>query len=254
MSVDRVGTAVRLAPNLAAVLFDLDGVVTDTAALHAVAWQRLFDGFLADYAGPGDTAPLKLPDDYLAHIDGKPRLDGVRSFLAARGIDLPEGASGDPPELETVQGLARRKDADFVALLETRGVDVFQGTVALIEELRRRGVGIACVSSSKHCRTVLDAAGLTPLFDVIVDGIDQEREGLGGKPAPDSFLYAARVLGVAADAAAVVEDAVSGVAAGRAGAFAQVIGVDRGAGAAALTQAGADVVVDDLAALRPDPG
>ncbi len=241
---------------LKAVLFDLDGVVTRTAHVHARAWQQLFDEFLASQTGePERLRPFRLPEDYLAYIDGKPRYEGVQSFLLARGINLPWGEPGDPPDAATVCGLGNRKNRIFRRVLEEQGVEVFESTVALIRALRSEGIGTACVSSSKNCMAVLERAGLTDLFDVIFDGRDLERERLRGKPHPDAYLQAAARLGVAPAEAAVVEDAIAGVAAGRAGRFGLVIGVDRGIGRAALTAAGADVVVGDLDELPlPGPG
>jgi trehalose 6-phosphate phosphatase len=235
---------------LKAVLLDLDGVVTATAQVHAKAWQRLFDGFLERRAGAGEPfEPFRLPQDYVAHVDGRPRYDGVQAFLRARDIDLPWGEADDPPSAETVCGLGNRKNQLFNEVLDRDGVEVFEGTIALIEALRVKRIKTACVSSSRNCRRVLERAGLMGLFDVVFDGSDLAREGLPGKPRPDAFLRAAALLGVSAAEAAVVEDAVSGVTAGRAGGFALVIGVDRGAGRDALLRAGADIVVDDLAAL-----
>jgi beta-phosphoglucomutase family hydrolase len=236
-----------LALDITAFLFDLDGVVTRTAAVHAHAWQQLFDGFLKARAGGDDFTPFRLPEDYIAYVDGKPRYDGVRSFLNSRGIDLPWGDSLDPPDAQTVCGLGNRKDALFAKVMHRDGVEVFKGTVALIQALRARGRKIGCVSSSKNCRPVLEQAGLISLFDAIVDGNDLEHAHLAGKPAPDSYLRGAALLAAAPERAAVIEDAVAGVAAGRAGSFALVIGADRGAGRAALLAAGADLVVGDLA-------
>jgi beta-phosphoglucomutase family hydrolase len=236
--------------HLRAVLFDLDGVVTHTAAIHARAWKRLFDEFLRGLEGdPERLAPFRLPEDYLAYVDGKPRYQGVRSFLGSRAIDLPWGDPQDCPDDRTICGLGNRKDGYFNQVLDEQGVEVFPTTIALIRALRTRGVGTACVSSSKNCRPVLERAGITDLFDVIFDGRDLERESLAGKPCPDAFLRAAELLGGAPGEAAVVEDAVSGVAAGKAGGFRLVIGVDRGAGREALLAGGADVVVADLAEL-----
>jgi alpha,alpha-trehalase len=241
-----------LGRTIEAFLFDLDGVVTRTATLHARAWQQLFDGFLTSLEGdPERLAPFRLPEDYLAYVDGKPRYEGVRSFLQARAIDLPWGEPQDSPDERTVCGLGNRKDRYFNEVLAQEGVEVFPTTIALIRKLRIRSVGIACVSSSKNCRPILERAGIIDLFDVIFDGRDLEREGLAGKPRPDAFLRAAARLGVAPAWSAVVEDALSGVAAGKAGGFGLVIGVDRGAGRAALLAAGADVVVADLAELEP---
>lgn len=233
-----------------AVLFDLDGVVTRTAAIHARAWQRLFDEFMAGLDGdPERLRPFRLPEDYLAYLDGKPRYDGVRSFLQSRGIDLPWGDPEDSPDDRTVCGLGNRKNRYFNQVLAELGVEVFPTTVALIRALRAHGIRIACVSSSKNCRPVLARAGIVDLFDVIFDGRDLDSENLPGKPRPDAFLRTAERLGVAPEQAAVVEDAVSGVEAGRVGRFGRVIGVDRGAGREALQKAGADMVVADLAEL-----
>jgi beta-phosphoglucomutase family hydrolase len=240
-----------LGRGLRAFLFDLDGVVTDTAAVHAHAWKRLFDVFLTERAGGGEFAPFRLPDDYFRYVDGKPRYDGVRDFLASRGLTLPEGAADDPPDRPTVHGLGNRKDRLFNAVLDEEGVRVFESSVALIRQLRRRGTATACVTSSRNGRGVLARTGLLADFDTIVDGTDIAREGLRGKPAPDSFLVAAARLGVPAGQGAVVEDAVSGIAAGKAGLFGLVIGVDRGVGSEALRTAGADLVVQDLAELLP---
>lgn len=232
---------------LKAWLFDLDGVVTRTAKVHARAWKRLFDEFLAGRQGdPEQLGPFRLPQDYIAYVDGKPRYEGVQSFLLARGIDLPWGDPGDSPDAPTVCGLGNRKNQYFNEVMDEDGVEIFDGTVALIEALRAKGVKTACVSSSKNCVPVLRRAGLVELFDAIFDGRDLEREQLPGKPRPDAFLRGAALLGVVPAEAIVVEDAVSGVEAGRAGNFALVIGVDRGSGRDALLAAGADVVVDDL--------
>jgi trehalose 6-phosphate phosphatase len=241
---DVFGTALK------AFLFDLDGVVTHTAAIHARAWKRLFDEFLAGLEGDAERlAPFRLPEDYLAYVDGKPRYEGVRSFLQSRAIDLPWGDPQDSPDERTVCGLGNRKNRYFKQVMAEQGVEVFPATIALIRALRAHGVRTACVSSSKNCRPVLERAGITDLFDVIFDGRDLEAENLPGKPRPDAFLRAAERLGVAPAASAVVEDAVSGVAAGKAAGFRLVIGVDRGAGREALLAAGADVVVADLAEL-----
>lgn len=239
-----------LGRGIKAFLLDLDGVVTHTAAIHARAWKRLFDEFLSGLEGdPERLGPFRLPEDYLAYVDGKPRYEGVRSFLQSRGIDLPWGDARDAPDDRTICGLGNRKNRYFNEVMAEQGVEVFPTTVALIRALRARGIKTACVSSSKNCRPVLERAGITALFDVIFDGRDLEREGLAGKPRPDAFLRAAERLGVAPAESAVVEDAVSGVEAGRAGAFRLVIGVDRGAGRETLLAAGADVVVADLAEL-----
>jgi len=235
-----------LALPIKAFLFDLDGVIIRTAEVHARAWKQLFDGFLAR-AGGGRFTAFRLPEDYAAYVDGKPRYEGVRSFLDSRGIDLPWGDPHDPSDAQTICGLGSRKDGLFAEVVRRQGVEVFDSTVALIEALRARGRKIACVSSSKNCRPVLERAKLTGLFDAIVDGNDLEREQLAGKPAPDTYLRAAALLAAKPEEAAVIEDAVAGVAAGRAGHFGLVIGIDRGAGEAALQRAGAYVVVGDMA-------
>jgi beta-phosphoglucomutase family hydrolase len=238
-------SASRPGRDLRAWLLDLDGVITDTAAVHSRAWKRLFDDFLAAREGDPEQ-PFRLPEDYLRYVDGKPRYEGVRSFLHSRGIDLPWGDADDPPGAPTICGLGNRKNAIFNEVLDEQGVAVFGGTVDLIRGLRARGIKIACVTSSKNGRPVLERAGLIELFDAIVDGNELERHDLRGKPQPDSFLHAAALLEVGPGEAAVVEDALAGVEAGRAGGFGLVIGVDRGAGRAALLGAGADVVVDQL--------
>lgn len=239
---------------LKAFLFDLDGVVTRTASLHARAWQCLFDEFLAERAQGGNFAPFRLPEDYLNYVDGRPRYEGVASFLLSRGIDLPYGAPSDLPTAKTICGLGNRKDDLFTEVLDAQGVEVFEGTLAFIRALRTETIKTACVTSSKNGRPVLERAALAGLFDLIYDGDRLEREGLPGKPSPDSFLRAAELVGVDPDHAAVVEDAIAGVAAGRAGKFRLVIGVDRGAGSAALLRAGADVVVSDLSELEVGAG
>ncbi|HEX4816051.1 MAG TPA: HAD-IA family hydrolase [Nonomuraea sp.] len=228
---------------LRGVVFDTDGVVTDTARVHAAAWKHVFDGFLR---GRG-AAPFDIRADYLAHVDGRPRLDGVRTFLASRGISLPEGGQDDAPGSPTVHGLGLAKDALFVREIGAHGVAAFPGTVALLHELRRRGCRTAVVSASRHCRAVVSSAGLLHLFDVLVDGNDAARLGLPGKPEPALFLEAARRLQLPAAGVAIVEDALPGVEAGRRGGFGLVVAVDRsGSQAAAMRAAGADVVVGDL--------
>ena len=229
-----------------AVIFDLDGVVTRTARLHAAAWKAIFDEYLQRRADPAQ-APFDLASDYRRYVDGKPRYDGVRSFLQSRGIALPEGSPDDPPERETVSGLGNRKDARFLQLLGEKGAEAFDSTLALIRALGRAGIRTAVVSSSRNCVAVLESVGALDLFDAKVDGVDAEKAGLDGKPAPDIFLEAARRLGVSPRRAVVVEDALAGVEAGRAGGFALVIGVDRAGQADALNAHGADVVVKDLA-------
>jgi beta-phosphoglucomutase family hydrolase len=228
-----------------ALLFDLDGVLTPTAVVHELAWRRLFEDYLAA-AGVG---PAYSDADYFAHIDGKPRFDGVRDFLASRDIVLPEGPLDDDPDHETVQGLGNRKNRIFNTIIEHDGVAPYPGSVRLVEAAAERGVRLAVVSSSRNAPAVLRAAGLTESFPVVVDGAVAAREGLPGKPAPATFHRAAELLGVPAAACVVVEDAVSGVEAGAAGGFRAVVAVDRGAGRDTLLAAGATCVVGDLADL-----
>lgn len=235
-----------------AAIFDLDGVVTRTARVHAASWKRLFDEYLRKRAeNLGEPfRPFETESDYRQYVDGKPRYDGVASFLKARGILLPWGDPSDPTDRETVCGLGNGKNQYFRDSLEKDGVEVFDSTVALIQRLRNRSVKTALVSSSRNARSVLDAAGLTDLFDVCIDGKDVARLGLKGKPHPDLFLKAARDLDVEPGRAMVLEDAISGVQAGNAGGFGLVIGVDRADQAAALREGGADLVLPDLAALH----
>jgi trehalose 6-phosphate phosphatase len=231
------------------VIFDLDGVVTRTARVHAAAWKMLFDEYLeARTSAPGeDLRPFDKDIDYRRYVDGKPRYDGIKSFLKSRGIKLPQGNPEDDPARETVCGLANRKNRYFHRELQERGVEVFESTIRLIRALRALGLKTAIVSSSKNCRPVLETAAIGNLFDVVVDGMDSERLDLRGKPAPAIFLEAARRLGLDPMRAVVVEDAISGVEAGRKGDFGCVVGVDRADQADALRQHGADVVVKDLA-------
>lgn len=228
-------------------LFDLDGVITPTADIHMLAWADMFNAFLASR---GQDRPY-TDDDYFQFVDGKPRYDGVRDFIASRGITLPEGTPEDDPSEETVCGLGNRKNEAFNAIIERDGVTPYPGSVALLDRLRDLGVKLAVVSSSKNAPQVLRAAGLTERFEVVVDGVVAHDRGLPGKPAPDTYEYAADSMGVAHEASVVIEDALSGVAAGAAGSFGLVLGVDRGVGEDALTAAGADVVVADLAELVP---
>lgn len=232
-----------------AVLFDLDGVVTQTAAVHTVAWKELFDHYLKKRAEREDVEfeAFDATQDYRRYVDGKPRYEGVRSFLAARGIEIPYGAPEDSPDEETVCGLGNRKNDLFNQVLEREGVRVFDSTVALIRTLRDGGIKTAIVSSSKNCVPVLEKAGLTQLFDIRVDGVVSAQSKLKGKPAPDIFLEAAKDLDVRPQRAAVVEDAISGVQAGRSGKFGLVIGVARHGNHSELRENGADIVVSDLA-------
>jgi alpha,alpha-trehalase len=231
-----------------AVIFDLDGVVTRTASLHAQAWKRVFDEFLGRWSwGNGDSSQsFDIETDYPQHVDGKPRYDGVRDFLASRGIELPEGDPSDGPDVESVCGLGNRKNEFYNELIAEGGVEVFEDTVAQMRAWREMGLKTAIVSSSKNCAPVLRAAGLSDLFDVRVDGVESARLGLKGKPDPDIFTKAAELLGVEPARAVVFEDAVSGVQAGRAGGFGWVIGVDRVGAREVLLESGADTVVSDL--------
>jgi beta-phosphoglucomutase family hydrolase len=234
-----------------ACLFDLDGVLVQTAKLHAVAWKETFDAFLRARAGrTGEPfVPFDEVTDYDEYVDGKPRSDGVRSFLAARGIEVPEGLPSDPPDAETVGGLGNRKNELVLALIHGQGVETYEGSIRYVRAARAAGLPRAVVSSSANTSEVLAAAAIDDLFDVQIDALVAEREHLKGKPAPDTFLAAARELGVSPLHAAVFEDALAGVAAGRAGRFGFVVGVDRVGQAEALRERGADVVVADLAEL-----
>jgi beta-phosphoglucomutase family hydrolase len=252
-----VETAVALIDLAAfdAFLFDLDGVITRTAAVHAAAWKELFDEYLAARAARtgGPVVPFDIVTDYRAHVDGKPREAGVRDFLASRGIQVPEGAPDDDASRETVRGLGARKDRYFLAGLERDGVQVHQAAVALVHEARARGVATAVVSASRNTAAVLHAAGLTDLFPVRVDGVEAARLGLAGKPDPAMFLEAARRLRVPPARAVVFEDATAGVEAGRGGGFGLVIGVGDPARADDLRAHGAHLVVADLGAIRLTP-
>lgn len=239
-----------------AVLFDLDGVLTSTAKIHAASWKQMFDEFLARWAGggqPGRTDPFDLHDDYLRYVDGKPRYNGVRSFLASRGIELPDGTSDDPPDAVTIHALGNRKDALVNEAIAAGRIEAYPESTAMVERVRALGLKTAVVSSSRHCKDVLRAAKLTPLFDAVVDGNLVEAEQLAGKPAPDTFLRAAQMLGVAAGRAVVIEDASAGVQAGHDGHFGLVIGIDRGGNRDALLRAGADRVVSNLGELLRSP-
>ncbi len=240
-----------LPEHVGACLFDLDGVLTPTARVHAQAWKQMFDAYLRAWAAR-EGKPLQPFDevhDYEEYVDGKPRADGVRSFLESRHISLPEGTPNDPPEADTVHGLGNRKDRIFLELIHAHGVEPYPGSVEYVNAVRRARLKTAVVSSSKNCTEVLKAAGMDGLFDAQVDGNVAEARRLAGKPAPDTYLEAAKMVGVEAPRAAVFEDALAGVAAGRAGGFGLVVGVDRVGQAEALREHGADVVVKDLADL-----
>lgn len=238
-----------------AAVFDLDGVLTRTAHLHTAAWKALFDGFLRARAERESTAfvPFDPHDDYLAHVDGMPRRDGVRRFLASRGIALPQGSPSDAAGAETVHGLAKLKDRWFREAIDRVGVQADDGAVALVRALRDRAVAVGVASSSRNCVPVLERAAILDLFGAVVDGVDVDTLGLPGKPAPDMFLECLRRLGRPDPArAVVVEDAIAGVAAGRAGGFGLVIGVDLGGHRERLIEGGAGWVVDTLAEVTPE--
>ncbi|HXP18746.1 MAG TPA: beta-phosphoglucomutase family hydrolase [Streptosporangiaceae bacterium] len=232
-------------------LFDLDGVLTKTAKVHAAAWKEMFDGYLRERARQtGEPfVPFDPVRDYDEYVDGKPREQGTRSFLMSRGIDLHDGGKDDPPGAQTIHGLSDRKNAIVLRRMRADGVEAYDGSVAYLRAVAAAGLRRAVVSSSANCRDVLAAAGIEDLFEARIDGIVAEKEHLRGKPAPDTFLAGARALGLEPAAAAVYEDALAGVAAGRAGRFGFVVGVDRAGQAAELKARGADIVVTDLAEL-----
>ena len=249
----------RAAPSLYeldAVIFDMDGVVTDTAVFHAAAWKKLFDAYLQQVAEATGTpfVPFDEQHDYLRYVDGKNRYDGVRSFLESRGITLPEGSAGDPAGSDTVCAMGNDKDNYFLAHVREHGVRAYPSTIRLIEGLRAKGVNISVVSASRKAEEVLSGAGVVDLSDERVDGLLSAELNLPGKPDPATFLEAARRLGVEPARAAVVEDALSGVAAGRAGNFGLVVGVARAGQHRALLEAGADIAVADMAELEPGQG
>lgn len=245
-----------LRDGITALLFDLDGVLTKTAEVHAAAWKEMFDGVLAvhDDDPAVDSRPFDPKADYHQYVDGKPRYDGVRDFLASRGLHPPEGSPTDTASDETIRGLGDRKNAVVQQIIKTKGVDPYEGSVRYLHAARDAGLGIAVVSSSANAEAVLDAAGLSEFISVRVDGKVAADEGITGKPAPDMYLVAAERLGATPETSAVFEDAISGVQSGAAGHFAMVIGVDRGGQPEALREAGATVVIDDLAdLLEPTP-
>jgi beta-phosphoglucomutase family hydrolase len=241
-------TALGLPAQVRACLFDLDGVLTETAKIHAAAWKEMFDGYLRTRAvNSGDGfVPFDVALEYDTYVDGKTRGDGIRSFLKSRHISLPEGSVADGAGSRTVAGLGRAKNEIFLRRLQRDGVEAYAGSVRYVRAAQVAGLGRAVVSSSANCAAVLDAAGIANLFEVRIDGITVESDHLAGKPAPETFLAAARALGVSPGRAAVFEDALSGVQAGRAGGFAYVVGIDRVGQANALRSHGADIVVTDL--------
>ncbi|MDX3227675.1 beta-phosphoglucomutase family hydrolase [Streptomyces sp. ME19-01-6] len=241
-------TKLRLPESVRACLFDLDGVLTRTAVIHAAAWKEMFDDFLRRREGPA-FRPFDKVGDYDEYVDGRPRADGVRTFLASRGIELPEGTDQDPPGLDTVHALGTRKNALVLEKIREEGVEAYPGSVRFARAVRAAGLRTAVVSSSANCRDVLISAKIEHLFEVRIDGVVAAERGLPGKPHPDTFLEAARELGVDHAAAAVLEDALAGMEAGRAGHFGYVVGVDRVGQAEALRAHGADIVVRDLAEL-----
>ncbi|WP_153537205.1 HAD family hydrolase [Streptomyces sp. RB17] len=241
-------TQLGLPDEIQACLFDLDGVVTRTAVVHAAAWKETFDAFLQDYAGE-QGRPFDAVADYDEYVDGRPRADGVRAFLDSRGIKLPEGTPEDPPEARTVHGLGNRKNVLLLAKIRTGGVEAYEGTLRYLEAVRAAGLRTAIVSSSANCRDVLRSVGAEHFFDVRIDGVVAAERQLPGKPHPDTFLAAAHDLGVEPSRAAVFEDALAGMDAGRTGGFGYVVGVDRVGQADALYAHGASTVVKDLAEL-----
>jgi beta-phosphoglucomutase family hydrolase len=234
-----------------ACLFDLDGVLTKTAVVHNAAWKEMFDAYLQERSRrTGEPfVPFDPGRDYDQYVDGKPRADGTRSFLASRGIELPEGSDDDPPSAETIHGLGTRKNEIVLRRIREDGVEAYESSVRYVRAARDAGLRRAVVSSSANCRDVLIAAGIEDLLEARIDGVVAGREHLRGKPAPDTFLAAARALGLGPQAAAIFEDALAGVEAGRAGRFRFVVGVDRTGQADALKKHGADIVVADLAEL-----
>jgi len=243
-----------LPDGITACLFDLDGVLTQTAKVHAAAWKQTFDEYLrqrADKAGQ-EFRPFDEVSDYDEYVDGLPRYDGVRAFLKSRGIELPEGTPEDPPDKETIDGIGNRKNELVVKLIHERGVEPYEGSIRYVKAARDAGLRRAVVSSSANAKDVLKSAKMLDLFEVIIDGHVADEQHLNGKPAPDAFLAGAQAVNVEPACAVVFEDALAGVQAGRAGKFGFVVGVDRVGQADALREHGADIVVKDLAALLHD--
>ncbi len=239
---------IGLKEGVTTLLFDLDGVITKTAVVHSAAWKEMFDAFLATQ---DDQPPFDPRVDYDEYVDGKPRYDGVRSFLASRGITLPDGDPSDPPDTQTASGLGNRKNELVSALIERDGVEAYPGTIKYLEAAKAAGFRMAVVSSSANCRAILESSNLIDDFEEIMDGVVAAERGIKGKPAPDTFIAAAETLGADVSQAVVFEDALAGVEAGRAGGFGQVVGVNRVGQAEALKEHGADLVVDDLEELIP---
>lgn len=249
----RLFSVLGLPDHVTACLFDLDGVLTQTAKVHDAAWTEMFDAFLrarSDRTGE-PYVPFDPANDYNSYVDGLPRADGVRTFLRSRGIHLPEGNPDDPPSADTINGLGNRKNELLLKVIETQGVEVYEGSLRYLRAARDAGLDRAVVSASANCAQVLTAAGIADLLEVRIDGTVAARQGLRGKPHPDTFLAAARQLGVPASQAVVFEDAIAGVEAGRAGEFGFVVGVDRVGHADALLHHGASIVVKDLSELLP---
>lgn len=249
--IDTTRSRIRLPEEITTLLFDLDGVLTNTAKVHSEAWKEMFDAYLRERAEREgeEFRPFDIATDYVQHVDGKLRQDGVRSFLQSRGVELPEGKPDDPADAETIFGLGTRKNERVQKLIRTEGVEVFEGSVRFVEAAREAGYRTAVVSASKNTPEVLKVTGLEGLFELRVDGTVAAERNLDGKPAPDTFLEAAREMGEKPERCAVFEDATSGVQAGKAGGFGWVIGVDRVGRAEALREHGADVVVGDLSEL-----
>jgi beta-phosphoglucomutase family hydrolase len=248
---DYIGPVLGLPPHVTACLFDLDGVLTQTALVHNAAWKQTFDAFLRTWSEQQGQpfVPFDSGADYHQYVDGRPRADGVRTFLASRGITLPEGTSVDGPDAETVNGIGNRKNDLVLQKISEGAVQVYPGSVDYLQAVKSAGLRRAVVSASANCADVLRAAGIAELLEVRVDGVTAREQNLPGKPAPDTFLYGAKALGVPPEQCAVFEDALAGVAAGKAGGFGIVIGVDRVGQADALREHGADIVVQDLAEL-----
>jgi beta-phosphoglucomutase family hydrolase len=250
-AADYIGPVLGLPPGVTACLFDLDGVLTQTALVHNAAWKQTFDDFLKAWSEPHGQpyVPFDSGADYQDYVDGRPRADGVRTFLASRGITLPEGSPTDGPDAETVNGIGNRKNELVLQKIREGAVQVYQGSVDYLKAATAAGLRRAVVSASANCRDVLEAAGIAELIEARVDGVTARAEHLPGKPAPDTFRYAAKLLDTAPENCAVFEDAQAGVAAGKAGGFGIVVGVDRVGQADALLRHGADIVVQDLSDL-----